>query len=133
PAPATDGPFQRHQREEQGGDDDDDLASGHGRHCLQAEACRPGRATLSSQACVAQPSYCGPSRCVRLLKVCIISRFGLMLNSVTALLRRRMFSAIVTSAGVDSTSPTAVEMGPPLDTSSTLCPAWRWRTCSSAS
>ena len=56
----------------------------------------------------------------RVLKVCSISRLGEMENSVTALLRMRMFSAIVTSGAVPSTSPTAVEMGPPLLTSSTF-------------
>ena len=56
-----------------------------------------------TQACVTQPRCSADSRCGSVLNVCIIRRFGLMLNSVTALLRMRMFSAMVTSGGVLNT------------------------------
>ena len=50
-------------------------------------------------------------------------RAGVTVNSVTELLRMRRLSSMVVSGEVASTWPTAVEIGPPLDTSSTL-PLW---------
>ena len=45
---------------------------------------------------------------------------GLKENSVTELLRMRRFNSIVVSGVVPRTWPTAVEIGPPLETISTL-------------
>jgi hypothetical protein len=59
-------------------------------------------------------------------------RLGVKANSVTLLLRMRRFSSMVVSGLVPSTWPTAVEIGPPLETTSTFLP-WCWaRTWSSA-
>ena len=58
-------------------------------------------------------------------------RLGVKASSVSELLRMRRLSSIVVSAEVPSTWPTAVLMGPPLLTSSTL-PVWARRTWSSA-
>ena len=49
-------------------------------------------------------------------------RLGVKANSVTEVLRRRRFSSIVVSGLVPSTWPTAVAIGPPLDTMSTFAP-----------
>ncbi len=57
-------------------------------------------------------------------------RFGVTANSVSALLRMRMFRSIVVAAGVPSTWATAVAIGPPLETISTSPPCVR-RTWSS--
>src|SRR6218665_493609 len=60
-----------------------------------------------NEACVTQCAYSGAARCGKVLKVCSIKRLGDTESSVTALLRMRMFSAIVTCACVPSTWPTA--------------------------
>ncbi|MNE97126.1 hypothetical protein D3C80_1954260 [compost metagenome] len=59
-------------------------------------------------------------------------RLGVKANSVTELLRMRRLSSMVVSALVPSTWPTAVLIGPPLDTTSTFAPWCRSRTWSSA-
>ena len=89
-------------------------------HLPRTYRMRGGRRRAGDQAWVTRGACSTSFRWGRVLKVCSISRLGEMENSVTALLRMRMFSAIVTSGAVPSTSPTAVEMGPPLLTSSTF-------------
>src|SRR4028119_2409109 len=59
-------------------------------------------------------------------------RLGVTAHSAPEVVRMRRFSSIVVSGGVPRTWLTAVEMGPPLVTTSTVWPA-RWaRTWSSA-
>ena len=66
------------------------------------------------------------------LKLTKVWRFGVNTSSLTAVLRMRMFISMKLSKGVPKSVPTAVEMGPPLETINTS-PLYCARTWAMAS
>ena len=66
------------------------------------------------------------------LKLTKVWRFGVNTSSLTAVLRMRIFISMMLSGGVPNNVPTAVEMGPPLETikTSPLCCDRTWAMAS---